>query len=300
MEVAIVTTRALLADGAIKDRDGWHIKNRLERENIHCEFVAWEDGWLHADPRVALISSTWNYQEHPEKFLGWLMTDSMSNLKLLNDLSLVQWNMHKQYLIELKNANINIPDTYILSSIELLSEARWRNIFQTKSAIIKPAISASASGTLFIDDFRVWLENHRWQNIHPNQDIILQPFLQSIQDQGEISLIFINGTFTHAKKKIPKQGDFRVQREFGGQLLIYHPNEIELQFAQSVMDACTELHHVPVYARVDICEDNDGSLALMELELIEPELWLESSPTATEMLIAKIRDELAEKTGGNL
>ena len=102
--------------------------------------------------------------------------------------------------------------------------------------------------------------------------MILQPFQYNIVEKGEISLMVMNGNFTHAILKIAKKGDFRVQDDFGGSVHDYNPTQEEIDFAENTVKACQEM---PIYARVDVFTDNNNTLALAELELIEPELWLE-------------------------
>ena len=111
--------------------------------------------------------------------------------------------------------------------------------------------------------------------------MILQPFQHNIVVKGEISLIVINGKFTHAVLKIAKKGDFRVQDDFGGSVHNYTPTLLEINFAEKAVEACDEL---PIYARVDVFTDNNNNLALAELELIEPELWFRNNPRAADEL----------------
>ena len=108
--------------------------------------------------------------------------------------------------------------------------------------------------------------------------MMLQPFQNSIVEKGEISLIVINGKYSHAVLKKAKKGDFRIQDDFGGTVRVYTPTSQEITFAENVIKASIE---PPIYARVDITTDNDGYLAIVELELIEPELWFRNNPQAS-------------------
>ncbi len=107
---------------------------------------------------------------------------------------------------------------------------------------------------------------------------ILQPLQQSVMRDGEDTLMFFNGCVTHAMRKVPRHGDFRVQDDHGGTVHPYEPSDAQIEFAQRAMAACQP---APAYGRVDLVRDNHGNFAVMELELIEPGLWLRSHPPAT-------------------
>lgn len=115
--------------------------------------------------------------------------------------------------------------------------------------------------------------------------MLLQPFQQNIIEQGEVAMMVIGGKFTHAVLKKAKQGDFRVQDDFGGTLHAYQPSLEEIEFAESAVRAWDPQ---PVYGRVDIIRDNQDKLAIMELELIEPELWFRRNPSAADLLASEI------------
>jgi len=115
---------------------------------------------------------------------------------------------------------------------------------------------------------------------------MLQPFQHAIVKKGELSLIVIDGEFTHAVLKIAKKGDFRVQDDFGGTVHTYTPTKTEIEFAEQAVNACKSK---PVYARVDMFIDNNGQLAIAELELIEPELWFRNNTKAADKLALAIK-----------
>ena len=116
---------------------------------------------------------------------------------------------------------------------------------------------------------------------------MLQEFQHNIVEEGEISMMVFNGDFTHAVLKVAKQGDFRVQDDFGGSVHDFKPSEKEIEFAEKVVNAVPEL---PIYARVDIFKDNDGNWALAELEIFEPELWFRRNPQAAVVLAQTIKE----------
>ena len=122
---------------------------------------------------------------------------------------------------------------------------------------------------------------------------MLQPFQRVILDSGELSLMVIGGRHTHAVRKVAQPDDFRVQDDHGGTVHPYAPTADEIAFAERAVAACDP---APVYARVDMLHDNDGALAVMELELVEPELFMRLHPPAAEALADRIA--VALQAGG--
>ena len=120
--------------------------------------------------------------------------------------------------------------------------------------------------------------------------MIVQPFQADITRTGEDTLMVFNGRYSHAVRKVPKPGDFRVQDDHGGTAHGYRPTDEQIDLAERVAAVC---HPVPVYGRVDMIRDNDGRLAVMELELIEPELWLRFHPPAADAFAAGLLGFLA-------
>lgn len=110
---------------------------------------------------------------------------------------------------------------------------------------------------------------------------MIQPFLNRIVDDGEISLMVINGEFTHAVIKKAKHGDFRVQEEFGGTIESYTPSTREIELAEQAVSSCP---HFPLYARVDMVLGNNNELMVSELELIEPDLFFRTHPKSADHL----------------
>ncbi len=281
--IAIVTHQAFLdpTEGLdIKDQDGHAMLALLKQKEIDGQVVAWDDytvDWSGFD--VALISSTWNYQNKPFEFQQWIHKMGQAKCKLFNAPELVLWNMHKSYLLDLEKQGIRIPETYLILKGEILERDVWSIRFRERKWVMKPAVSASAQGVAIAEDLEVV------QAFCHQGDVILQSYLPSISEQGEISLVFIDGSYSHAKVKFPTGSDFRVQQEFGGRLEDYYPSTEELSFALLAIEASADLVRPSVYARVDFCRDSFGHLVLMELELIEPELWLSSSSSAIMHLV---------------
>jgi len=157
----------------------------------------------------------------------------------------------------------------------LLQETGWGNI------ILKPCISGASRHTYKLNKDNITAHEDIFQSLILKEAMMLQPFQRDIVEKGEVSLMVMGGEFTHAVLKVAKAGDFRVQDDFGGTVNVYDPSPEEMAFAESAVAACSPQ---PTYARVDIIKDNNGELAVIELELIEPELWFRLNPNAAKVL----------------
>lgn len=246
---------------------------------------AWdaEETDLH-QTRLALFRTTWNYFDQFSKFNSWLDTTKRYT-HFINDAELVKWNTDKFYLLELADKDISIPPTlwiekgctFPLSSFCWLSD--WDEF------VLKPAVSGAARLThrfnkegihLLEDSFKSWIKN---------ESFLLQQFLPAILSEGEISLMYMGGKFTHAICKKAKTGDFRVQDDFGGTVHAYIPSKAEISLGYRAIEACPI---APIYARVDLIKDMKGKPCVSELELIEPELWFRFHPPAARQLARSI------------
>jgi len=287
LDVALVTEQSLLIKGKnskYDDSDDILLRKALLERGLTVARMAWDDfsiDWTKI--KCAVICSTWNYQRHVNAFVNWLTELERSQCTLVNDIQLILWNIHKKYLLDLSANSINIPNTYFVSSRSELRTETWLNLFGSDSIVIKPAISASAVGTVLVANFAIFQQSIE-TDIVSDREFIVQPFMKSIKTRGELSMIFLEGVYSHAKIKKPTPRDFRVQREFGGVQEDVVPAKHEILFGQRVINTCAKILSMPVFARVDVCYDNDSQLALMELELIEPELWLQSSASAVQRL----------------
>jgi len=182
---------------------------------------------------------------------------------------LLRWNSDKAYLAELGAKGIATVPTIAVDSLDETCLADARERFGCAELVIKPPISASAYATYRLRDVDPFPEQVRgWR-------MMIQPWVRAILDKGEYSLMFFGGHFSHAVSKVPVDGDFRVQREHGGILIRCEPPDGAEALAQAALAAAPA---EAAYARVDIVVGNDGALQIIELELIEPALFLEHAP----------------------
>jgi glutathione synthase/RimK-type ligase-like ATP-grasp enzyme len=221
-----------------------------------------------------LFRTTWDYFNRFDEFIRWMASASRKT-KLMNPFRLAQWNLDKHYLLDLQKKGIPIVPTHFLKPLskttlkEELERTGWIN-----EAILKPSISASSRHTYRLKPHN--LANHEkiFQRLLRSESLMIQPFISSILDKGEVSLMIIDGKYTHAVLKQAKSGDFRVQEEFGGLVSPFQPSDQAIELAENAVKACP-FH--PIYARVDLVWDDNDRLLLSELELIEPDLFFRNN-----------------------
>jgi glutathione synthase/RimK-type ligase-like ATP-grasp enzyme len=225
---------------------------------------------------VLVIRAIWDYHLRPREFFRWLGEVERIGATVINPIPLLRWNAHKNYLRDLERRNVCMPKTWFYSSAH---EFDPKQLSHGADYVLKPTISASAFRT--VKGTRESIADAVRSGDY--DDFVVQEYIPQIQ-HGEWSLIFIAGELTHAVKKSPKHGDFRVQKEFGGKAT---PAPAHAHLAATAHDIVALLPQDPVYARVDLV-DADERVYLMEVELIEPELFLEHSPMAVERFAAAI------------
>lgn len=268
------------------------LKKALERRGMKVARTDWANpdfDW--SNTKYAIFRSTWDYFHRFDEFKEWL--DSTSQLtSFINPLETILWNMDKHYLADMQNKDVNIPDTVFIhrgertSLDELLKKTGWED------CILKPTVAGTARHTYRLNPSNTEDYEDVFQELIANEDMMLQVFIESIITKGEVSLVMIGGSYSHAVLKRAKGDDFRVQDSFGGTLHEYQPTTEEIAFAEMAMAKCEP---VPLYARVDVMWDNKGALALGELELIEPELWFRKNPIAAELLAEVIVNSLMKR-----
>ncbi|UII75742.1 hypothetical protein LV716_15990 [Flagellimonas sp. HMM57] len=264
-------------------------------ENIGLKVIrkSWDDpkfDWT--STKYALFRTTWDYFDRFEAFSKWLDTVS-TQTRLINCKKLIDWNIDKHYLKDLAAAGITIPKTVFVekgmetSLAKTCEEAKEKYHFKSNSFVLKPCVSGAARHTYKFDVSEITQHETIFKELIATEAMMLQEFQHNIVEQGEISMMVFNGKFTHAVLKVAKQGDFRVQDDFGGSVHDYKPSKTEIEFSEKVVNAVPEL---PIYARVDIFKDNNSDWALAELEIFEPELWFRHNPEAAIVLALTIKE----------
>lgn len=268
--------------------DDQPLADALEARGVAVTPVPWTelDPYALVDPPPILLRSTWDYHRVPTMFRTWLQALEDSGRQTFNPPAVARGNVDKIYLRDLDTAGISIPRTRWLDRIDPTSIDRVLEEESWTSAVLKPRIAATAYGTFLVE-----------AGTHVSDDellpakasgAMLQEMIPEVVERGEVSLVFLDGRFSHAVVKRAKRGDFRVQKDFGGSVDVAIPSPAVLSFADDVMT------HVPatcLYARVDVVESSRGPI-LMELELIEPELYFRMVPESADRLAQLLVDRL--------
>ena len=266
--------------------------NALKEKNLSVVKKDWNDSIFDWETtRSILFRSTWDYFDKFELFKKWF-NKTKNKCLMINSTETIEWNIDKHYLLDLQEHQIPIPNSEFIkrgSSIDLsllMQKKNWNEI------VVKPTISGAAKNTYRLKEEEIIQFGPTWEKLIYKEDFIVQEFQNNVITEGEVAMIVIGGKFTHAVLKKAKEGDFRVQDDFGGSIAIYNPSEEMVKLAEK----CTRiLTPIPSYARVDIIWDNLGELAVSELELIEPELWFRLNPNAAQKLAQHVDLILSEK-----
>lgn len=242
---------------------------RLLGDDIH--FRHWTDPGDLADYDLVLPLLVWGYQRDCPQWFALLDQLEQQQIKLANPVSVLRWNSDKSYLLELENAGVAIVPTLISTALEANDIADAAQKFGTDELVIKPPISGGADGT-----FRLKVGEPPPESI-AGREMLIQPFQPAIAQEGEYSLFYFAGTFSHAILKRPAKGDFRVQEFLGGSETGTDCPTGAQDLAAQARQAAEQILGTKtlLYARVDMLRDPDGQFRLMELELIEPSLFFE-------------------------
>ncbi|MDO6486674.1 hypothetical protein Q4503_03110 [Colwellia sp. 6_MG-2023] len=249
----------------------------LAQRGWQTQLVSWRSenvDWQQFD--AVIIRSPWDYQDDASSFLSVLEEIELSSTVLQNSLATVRWNIDKIYLKSLAEQRVNIVPTLWRSNFSAKDILSFFDYFNCQQIVIKPRVSANADNTF-------WLKKESFETVLSQLEVIfsqaefmVQPFMNSVIEEGEFSLFYFDGEYSHAILKTPKSDDFRVQEEHGGQLQSIAPEKSLLAQAQYTLTAITKLTgEIPLYARIDFVRDNNSKVgfALMEAELIEPSLY---------------------------
>jgi hypothetical protein len=255
------------------------VRDILQQRGVRVDEVSWRDphaDWNQYD--LVVIRSPWDYQQSCSQFLDVLARIDASRANLQNPLEVVRWNVQKTYLRDLQNSGVTIVPTTWLQSPKV---ADLTNLFQQLKAdqvVVKPFIGAGATDTFWLNSDSSPELLRSIETLYQGRLALAQPFVESVLSYGEISLTFFGGEYSHTVLKTPKMGDFRVQEEHGGIIQRIDPDPEIISFARRSLAA---VQADLLYARVDLVFLENQQPAMMELELIEPSLYLsydEASP----------------------
>ena len=253
-----------------------------------AEAVVWDEpdvNWINYD--ALIFRSTWDYFTKQDVFFVWIEDLKRKNIITFNPLVVIKKNAHKFYLQEMESSGIKIiPSVFIPRSenidIDTLIPYEWKKV------VIKPAVSAGSYLTELFDRSESDFVSDRYTKIIKDHDMIIQKFIPEIQTPGEISMVFFDKKFSHSVIKTPKAGDFRIQSQFGGQYVSYTPSDLLVKIGTQIVESVKE---DLLYARVDGVLIHD-EFHLMELELIEPDLYMDYLPDGQNTFSKVIKEYL--------
>jgi len=270
IKIAIVTYQDRGSYGSVVPDEDEMVLKALKTDGHEASLQVWTDAsvdWKAFD--LLLIKSPWDYFNRIGEWYAWLDEIEALGVKVLNPVSVLRWNADKKYLMEMASAGIDTVNTLILDKPEKLNVQLFEQM-ETDKLVIKPKISGGAKQTFVLDKADFESKKESLEELIAEEDYLVQPYMPQVAADGEWSLVFFAGKFSHALIKKPKSGDFRVQHYFGGTIESVKPQAQILKQAQKVVK---EFASDCLYARVDGLWV-DGQLQLMELELIEPYLFL--------------------------
>ena len=249
----------------------------LKKEHIHIIPTPWDDpaiNWAQFD--AIALRSCWNYHTKYKEFIDWTLQLDKLHAHVLNTTEIIRWNSEKTYLLDLEGRGASVVPTIIIKQNEkfslkdILSKTGWSDI------VIKPSIGADADGVFKVSQHEYESGEKKFQNIVQHNTVLIQPLMTEVMTDGEYSIVFLDGIYSHCVKKIPKKGEFRSNYQFGNTERLVELSDNLLRQAYTIVRLVTPL---PFYARVDGIIRN-GEFVLMELELIEPHLFINFFPPA--------------------
>lgn len=257
-----------------------------------AETIPWDDAatdWSAFD--ACVIRTTWDYTARRDEFVAWARRVAATT-PIFNPPDIIEWNTHKGYLRQVASGGVPIIDTVWLdrgTDVDLeavLRERGWQRGF------MKPAVGASSESTCRFDRTPEALSRATThaRSVLASHDLLLQPYLESVESEGEASAILIDGVVTHCVRKIPVKGDYRVQDDYGASDELFDASEAFLDIARRA-GACAA--DDLLYARADFLLDGGGHWRLTELELVEPSLFFRHCPEAAEHLATSLLRRLA-------
>jgi glutathione synthase/RimK-type ligase-like ATP-grasp enzyme len=259
----------------------------LAARGIDVEPAIWDRPDLDLGAYDAVVlRSCWDYHRKPDAFLRLLGDLERIPLAAHNPPAVCTWNVHKGYLLDLARRGVRIPETRLVPRGSRLGD---RDVIERSGAlVVKPAISLNGDDTFVFDEGSAREAAEAVNALAQKRDVMLQAFVSEIHDAGELSLVFFDGAFSHAVKKLPRAGEFRVQVEHGGTRSVVTPPAAVVEEAQRILEMAGPRL---LYGRVDVVPTS-GGIVLMELEVLDPTLFLELDERAPDRFAAALEARL--------
>jgi glutathione synthase/RimK-type ligase-like ATP-grasp enzyme len=274
------------------DRAGWcreqPIADALKRLSFSAQVIDWQDPYVQwPDFDCVVIRSTWTYYMDPGRFLDWVAAVS-GKIRIINRPSLIRWNIHKRYLCELAASGMPVVPTRLKLQADTEPVSRMLATLAWPDAVVKPAIDVGGMGAHRVSLAEKAVADAVVRELVGREDVIVQPYVESITELGETLLVFVNNKFSHAVRRLPAPGEFLTHEIHGGSVKLVSPTCQQLRVARDVLQA---LPVRPVIARIDLV-DMDGAPVVQEAELIDPCVYPELMPSVVETVSLAIAAEL--------
>ncbi|MBS0027297.1 ATP-grasp domain-containing protein [Chitinophaga sp. 22321] len=260
-------------NSGVSDNEDENLLRFLREKGVDIEPVIWNApgvNWQQYD--VAIIKSPWDYHEQIDTFYNWLHATGQAGVQFLNPADIMIWNSNKKYLLEIAAAGLPVIPSVL---VEKGSNPDWHSFFglwHTDKIVVKPCVSAGAKNTLLLTTGEIDAKQTELKALLQAEDYLVQPFMKEI-GEGEWSFMFFGGQFSHVLLKTPKNGDFRVQHYHGGSFREVASTDEHIRKAGAFVERFAK---GSLYVRVDGVI-KDGEFYLMELEMIEPYLYLSTA-----------------------
>jgi glutathione synthase/RimK-type ligase-like ATP-grasp enzyme len=247
-----------------------HLPEALAARGIDARWVVWDDPGVDWAEGLVAVRSTWDYEWRREEFLAW----ARSVPWLLNSAAVFAWNTDKRYLSELAATGVPVVPTTVVEGEEQLPEA----IAEHAPAVVKPTVGAGGRGVVVFDLVDGGPADLDESQLGPGPWVV-QPLVESVRTEGETSVFVLDGAVVSQARKVPASGEIRVHESYGGTTVAVPVSEEAADLARRTVAAAADLLGEPLdYARVDQMRLADGTLAVSELEVTEPGLYLEILP----------------------
>lgn len=270
------------------DGDDAALLAALDRAGVDATSAVWDDeavDWSGFD--AVVIRTTWDYDHRREQYVAWA-EQVEATTPLWNSADVVRWNTHKGYLIELEERGVPVVPTAWLGQGDEVDLHALAHSRRWDAVVVKPAVAAGSRG-LSVVDTHPGDGQAAMDALLETDDVLVQPLLRRVATDGELSIVCLEGRYSHAMRKLPRDGDVRIQVEFGGTYVPETPTDDLVALAEWVVDTTG---HDLLYARVDLVPDDDGTWQVGEVEATEPSLYLDRVDGAADRMAAAIVDRL--------
>lgn len=257
------------------------LRDKAIKEGIDSIIISWDKKFNYRKTDIVIIRSCWDYDERIEEFMH-KMKDISKTSNLINNYNIISKNYNKEYLKKFRDRGVDIvPTTFVRTIKELKIE------HDSEYLVLKPNISASGKDTYRVKrtDYKAILAIAN--KILKDKVLLIQPFIEEINTSSEYSTVVIDSKICMNMKKTPKSDGFLVHPHFGGVYKRYdYLSKSDILFVKKVIK---EIDDSFVYARIDYLHDKNKRPMLLEVELIEPRLYLEENSFGLNLLINKIK-----------